>query len=150
VAQGRGLGRKLLRRLLRALRGGGSRGVHLLMHEANSRAVQFYRRLGFRTITPPEGDAEGDAPLAGGGSGGDLYMGLRFLGESDPAESRVPYAPKPVYGHDLLAPAADGAFPAWLAPLRRAPLVVCAAAPWETVRRHFPPAAAEGSPTYSI
>jgi len=49
-AQGRGLGRALLDRLLAALRRDGSRGVHLGVVAANVRAVGFYQHLGFTPL----------------------------------------------------------------------------------------------------
>ena len=79
-ARGSGLGRALMCRLFAALRRAGSRGVHLQMHASNARAARFYRRLGFQ---PPQRVAASE-PLDDGraaGSGGDLYLGLRFVGE---------------------------------------------------------------------
>ena len=46
-AQGLGWGRRMLERLLHALRERGSHGVHLGVGAANTRAQGFYRRLGF-------------------------------------------------------------------------------------------------------
>ncbi|NAZ83451.1 GNAT family N-acetyltransferase [Kineococcus sp. R8] len=47
VAQGRGLGRRLLEHVVRQLRDAGAPGVHLGVSAANTRAVAVYRRLGF-------------------------------------------------------------------------------------------------------
>ncbi len=49
-AQGRGLGRALMERLLAVLRRDGSRGVHLGVAAANVRAIGFYEHLGFRPL----------------------------------------------------------------------------------------------------
>jgi len=46
-AQGRGLGRALMQRLLETLRRDGSDGVHLGVAAANVRAIGFYEHLGF-------------------------------------------------------------------------------------------------------
>ncbi|QGG94331.1 GNAT family N-acetyltransferase [Actinomarinicola tropica] len=47
VAQGRGLGRRLLQRLFDQLAAAGSTGVHLGVSRANERAIGFYRAMGF-------------------------------------------------------------------------------------------------------
>lgn len=47
VAQGRGLGRRLLERLFDQLAAAGSPGVHLGVNRANAGAIAFYRALGF-------------------------------------------------------------------------------------------------------
>lgn len=47
VAQGRGLGRRLLQRLFDQLAAAGSTGVHLGVSRANVRAIGFYRAMGF-------------------------------------------------------------------------------------------------------
>jgi ribosomal protein S18 acetylase RimI-like enzyme len=60
-AQGRGHGRALMARLLRALAEAGSPGVHLGVARTNQRAIGFYRRLGFVEL---------------GGDSGGLTMGL--------------------------------------------------------------------------
>jgi len=52
-AQGRGLGRALMQRLLAALREAGAPGVHLGVGAANERAVGFYTRLGFEVLKRP-------------------------------------------------------------------------------------------------
>ncbi|WP_199702799.1 GNAT family N-acetyltransferase [Jiangella rhizosphaerae] len=49
-AQGRGLGRGLIERLLTALHEAGAPGVHLGVGAANTRAIAFYERMGFRTL----------------------------------------------------------------------------------------------------
>jgi ribosomal protein S18 acetylase RimI-like enzyme len=48
--QGQGLGGKIMRTLLDALRAQGSRGVHLQVWARNQRAIGFYRHLGFTEI----------------------------------------------------------------------------------------------------
>lgn len=48
--QGQGAGRKLIDTLLGALRARGSRGVHFGVWIANSRAIGFYRHVGFTEI----------------------------------------------------------------------------------------------------
>jgi ribosomal protein S18 acetylase RimI-like enzyme len=52
--QGRGLGRTLIETLLSSLREQGSRGLHLHVARANTRAVGFYARVGF-TELPSDG-----------------------------------------------------------------------------------------------
>ncbi len=49
-AQGRGVGRLLIERLLRALAAAGSPGVHLGVGRDNEKAVGFYRRMGFAEV----------------------------------------------------------------------------------------------------
>lgn len=49
-AQGRGMGRALMERLLAALHAAGAPAVHLGVGAANTRAIAFYERLGFRTL----------------------------------------------------------------------------------------------------
>lgn len=49
--QGGGNGRRLIDTLLRGLRERGASGVHLGVGKANTRAVGFYRRLGFEQLT---------------------------------------------------------------------------------------------------
>ena len=51
-AQGHGMGRLLMERLLAALRERGAVGVHLGVSGLNERAKAFYRRLGFDTLLP--------------------------------------------------------------------------------------------------
>ena len=58
-----------MRALLSALRARGSAGAFLQMHAGNARARKFYERLGFEALS-----AGGD----GGGTGGDLDLGIRF------------------------------------------------------------------------
>ena len=48
--QGQGFGRRLIRRLLAALRERGVPGVFLRVSSANTSALAFYRRLGFREL----------------------------------------------------------------------------------------------------
>jgi ribosomal protein S18 acetylase RimI-like enzyme len=48
--QGQGAGRKLMDTLLDALRAQGSRGVHLGVWSKNTRAIGFYRHIGFTEI----------------------------------------------------------------------------------------------------
>jgi ribosomal protein S18 acetylase RimI-like enzyme len=50
VAQGRGLGRRLVDRLLDSLRADGSAGVHLGVSPRNGRAIGFYRALEFEAL----------------------------------------------------------------------------------------------------
>jgi GNAT superfamily N-acetyltransferase len=52
VAQRRGLGRRLLGRLLAALAAAGAAGVHLGVAAGNEPAIAFYRRLGFTELSP--------------------------------------------------------------------------------------------------
>jgi len=56
-AQGRGLGRAVMQRLLETLRRDGSDGVHLGVAAANVRAIGFYEHLGF--VPLPEDDEAG-------------------------------------------------------------------------------------------
>jgi ribosomal protein S18 acetylase RimI-like enzyme len=49
--QSQGLGRQLMTTLIRALREGGSPGVHFFVRPANQRAAGFYRHLGFTMIS---------------------------------------------------------------------------------------------------
>jgi ribosomal protein S18 acetylase RimI-like enzyme len=57
--QGRGFGRRLIRELLAALRERGVPGVYLRVSPANTGALAFYRRLGFRELpsSRPDGPA---------------------------------------------------------------------------------------------
>ena len=52
-AQGRGLGRSMIRAFLDGLRAAGVRGVHLGVSPTNTAARAFYRRLGFTPLDPP-------------------------------------------------------------------------------------------------
>lgn len=54
-AQGRGLGKALMARLLQALSAAGVPGLHLGVSPANLRALGFYARLGFQTAHLPLG-----------------------------------------------------------------------------------------------
>jgi ribosomal protein S18 acetylase RimI-like enzyme len=74
VAQGCGQGLRMMQNQLRTLRERGSPGVYLQMHESNARARRFYAKLGFEELKL-KGDAESGG---GGGTGGDLYLGLRL------------------------------------------------------------------------
>jgi ribosomal protein S18 acetylase RimI-like enzyme len=49
-AQGRGHGTRMMDRLLTALRGFASPGVHLGVHPDNARAIAFYGKLGFARL----------------------------------------------------------------------------------------------------
>lgn len=49
-AQGQGWGRKLMQTFLGSLETRGSRGVHLSVGRQNTRAIAFYRRLGFKAL----------------------------------------------------------------------------------------------------
>jgi len=51
--RGRGLGRQLMERWLGSIRDLGSRGAHLAVGAANSRAIRFYRACGFHELEPP-------------------------------------------------------------------------------------------------
>jgi ribosomal protein S18 acetylase RimI-like enzyme len=55
--QGQGFGRRLIRELLAALRDRGVPGVFLRMSPANTGAMAFYRRLGFRELPSSRPDA---------------------------------------------------------------------------------------------
>lgn len=52
-AQGRGLGRSMIRAFLDGLRAAGVRGVHLGVSPTNTAARAFYHRLGFTPLDPP-------------------------------------------------------------------------------------------------
>ncbi|MFJ6853733.1 GNAT family N-acetyltransferase [Streptomyces sp. NPDC091271] len=54
-AQGGGNGSRLIRTLLGALRAQGVRGVHLGVGKANTRAIGFYRHLGFEQLADEPG-----------------------------------------------------------------------------------------------
>lgn len=49
-AQGQGMGRALMERLLAALQAAGAPAVHLGVGAGNTRAIAFYERLGFQTL----------------------------------------------------------------------------------------------------
>jgi ribosomal protein S18 acetylase RimI-like enzyme len=49
-AQGRGYGRRMLAALFASLRESGSPGAHLCVSALNTRALGFYRRVGFREL----------------------------------------------------------------------------------------------------
>jgi GNAT superfamily N-acetyltransferase len=66
-AQGQGHGRRMMEVLLESLRARGSPGTHLGMSARNTRAFDFYRRLGFEGLTRVGTDVDGV-----------IYMGLRF------------------------------------------------------------------------
>lgn len=57
VLQGRGLGRLLMSRLMRALRERGVPGLHLSLSPANTRARGFYDHIGFREVPSSTPDA---------------------------------------------------------------------------------------------
>lgn len=63
VAQGRGLGAKVMARQFASLRGAGSPGVHLCMGTRNRRAYGFYKKLGFMEL-----HRHGD----------DIHLGMRL------------------------------------------------------------------------
>lgn len=50
--RGQGVGRRLMNQWLRTIRKAGSRGAHLAVGAANSRAIRFYRACGFRELYP--------------------------------------------------------------------------------------------------
>jgi ribosomal protein S18 acetylase RimI-like enzyme len=62
--QGGGNGRQMMERLFAALRGAGSPGVHLGVGGRNTRAIGFYRHLGFQELER--------------GPGGSLTLGLKL------------------------------------------------------------------------
>ncbi len=66
--QGRGYGRRMLEQVLAVLHGRGSPGAHLGVSTRNTRAADFYRRLGFCELTRvgPETD-------------GVIYMGVEIV-----------------------------------------------------------------------
>lgn len=66
-AQGKGLGREMLQRVMERLRYRGSPGAHLGVSLVNEAAQGFYRHLGFR-----------DLVQVGSGTEGCLYLGMRF------------------------------------------------------------------------
>jgi ribosomal protein S18 acetylase RimI-like enzyme len=66
-AQGLGYGRLLLEQIMDTLRARGSPGAHLGVSALNTRALGFYRRLGFRELTE-----------AGSGSDRTIYMGMNL------------------------------------------------------------------------
>ena len=78
VAQGCGQGLRMMQNQLRALRELGSPGVYLQMHESNARARRFYAKLGFEELKLKATAEEGADAASGGGTGGDLYLGLRL------------------------------------------------------------------------
>lgn len=49
-AQGQGWGRRMMEALLAKLSAKGAPGVHLGMHASNTRAAEFYRRMGFHEL----------------------------------------------------------------------------------------------------
>jgi ribosomal protein S18 acetylase RimI-like enzyme len=49
-AQGQGWGRRMMAALLERLATRGAPGVHLGMHASNTRAAEFYRRMGFHEL----------------------------------------------------------------------------------------------------
>lgn len=64
-AQGRGYGRRMLERIIDTLRRQGSPGSHLGVSVLNTRALGFYRRLGFQELI-----------RVGSDTGGCIYMGI--------------------------------------------------------------------------
>ena len=75
-AQGKGLGRQMIERLLTRLRERGSVGVHLGMSITNDPAYGFYRRLGFEELIRDEDS---------------IYMGMSWADSAAGASpSRVP------------------------------------------------------------
>jgi ribosomal protein S18 acetylase RimI-like enzyme len=82
-AQGRGLGRAMMERVLDLLRRHGSRGAHLGVSLPNRAAQAFYRKLGFQPLIQ-----------VGEGQDGCLYMGFRLDGSTvSPEPSPQPLAP---------------------------------------------------------
>jgi len=70
--RGRGFGRRLLERWLTAVRALGAQGVHLSTGAANTRAVRFYRALGFRPL-----------PFSSPAFPGALWFGLDLQPKED-------------------------------------------------------------------
>ncbi|KAB2662135.1 MAG: GNAT family N-acetyltransferase [Verrucomicrobia bacterium] len=68
-AQGRGFGRRMLERVMEALRRAGSPGAHLGVSVPNATALGFYQRLGFRELA-----------RVGEGRDGCIYLGKRLEG----------------------------------------------------------------------
>ena len=66
-AQGKGYGRLMLEQIMDTLRHRGSPGVHLGASALNTRAIAFYRHLGFRDLIE-----------VGSGTDRTIYMGFRF------------------------------------------------------------------------
>jgi ribosomal protein S18 acetylase RimI-like enzyme len=58
--QGHGIGRRLMTTLFDALRERGVAGVHLGVSTSNTRAIGFYRHLGFTPVGPPGEEAGGE------------------------------------------------------------------------------------------
>lgn len=52
-AQGRGVGRRAMQRLMQALSAAGVPGLHLGVSPRNLRAMQFYEKIGFQRLDPP-------------------------------------------------------------------------------------------------
>ena len=68
-AQGRGYGRRMMERNFDFLRRRGSAGAHLGVSPLNTRAIAFYRRLGFHELT-----------RVGTATDGCVYMGISLKG----------------------------------------------------------------------
>ena len=66
-AQGRGLGRRMVDKVISVIEANGSPGVHLGMSAQNDRAYGFYLKLGFEELAP-DGSGENQA----------IYLGIRF------------------------------------------------------------------------
>lgn len=66
-AQGRGLGRAMMERSMAMLAAAGAPGAHLGVSMVNTRALGFYRRIGF-----------GELLRVGEGTDGCIYLGKRF------------------------------------------------------------------------
>jgi len=64
AAQGAGWGRALIETLRSALAAAGSPGVHLGVSPANTRAIGFYRRLGFVVVAADPSGATMGAPIS--------------------------------------------------------------------------------------
>ena len=52
-AQGRGLGKRMMRLMMERLSGTGASGMHLSVSPRNPGAQVFYKKLGFRLLDPP-------------------------------------------------------------------------------------------------
>jgi ribosomal protein S18 acetylase RimI-like enzyme len=71
-ARGQGIGRRMMEQLIDELCKRDSRGAHLNVSALNTRALGFYRRLGFQELT-----------RTGTSTEGSIYLGKTFI-DSDP------------------------------------------------------------------
>jgi len=61
-AQGQGVGSRMMRTILAALKAKGSCGVHLEMGASNKRALSFYRKMEFTVLDFEENPSNGTPP----------------------------------------------------------------------------------------